>query len=119
MTSPSVNAFVQDLRLLGDQRYDIVQAVRQLVGSGFDAVEEEVKYGGIVFTAGIPFCGVFAYTAHVSVEFSSGARIRDVYGHLEGAGKGRRHIKLRCAEDVQTKRVAEYLPLALEAARAG
>ena len=55
--------------------------------------------------------------AYVSVEFSHGARIHDTLGALEGAGKGRRHLKLRSVEDIAAKGLAAYLPLALEAAR--
>jgi hypothetical protein len=38
---------------------------------------------------------------------------------MEGAGKGRRHLKLRSLADIQAKRLAEYLPLAIQAARGG
>ena len=64
------------------------------------------------------FGGVFAYQAHVSVEFSQGAAIDDPFGYLEGAGKGRRHVKLRRLGDVKASRLAAYLPLALAAAGA-
>jgi len=66
----------------------------------------------------VSFCGVFAYQGHVSVEFGQGARISDPFGHLEGAGKGRRHLKLGSIDDLVNKQLAQYLPLALEAARA-
>ena len=49
-----------------------------------DTVDEEVKYGGILFAAPVPFCGIFVYKQHVSVEFSHGAKIEDPYGLLEG-----------------------------------
>jgi hypothetical protein len=53
------------------------------------------------------------------VEFGNGAAIVDPYGQLEGSGKGRRHVKLRAIEDMAAKHLAEYLKLALHAARAG
>ena len=68
-------------------------------------------------SGGIQIGGVFAYAQHVSVEFSKGASIEDPYGYLEGAGKGRRHVKLRANEDIGRKHLAAYLPLALEACR--
>jgi len=83
------------------------------------SVTEEVKYGGILFSSGVQFCGVFAYKQHVSVESGSGAKIQDPLGHLEGSGKGRRHIKLHSVKDIKAKALAHYLPLALEAARSG
>ncbi|WP_027390596.1 DUF1801 domain-containing protein [Chrysiogenes arsenatis] len=93
----------------------MMQAVRTLIKSQFPTAEEEVKYGGILFCADVQFCGVFAYKAHVSVEFSHGAKINDSAGHLEGAGKGRRHIKLRTVADIEAKQLATYLRLAHEA----
>jgi hypothetical protein len=112
----SVQAYLHDLQLLGGPQFAIVQAVRALVAEQFPGVQEEVKYGGILFTAGVPFAGVFAYQAHVSVEFSHGAKVVDPNGQLEGKGKGRRHIKLHTVDDIQTRQLAVYLPLAHRAA---
>lgn len=114
-----VHDLLNDIRLLGDEQFRVVESVRRLVHQTFPSVTEEVKYGGIVFTVGVPFCGVYAYRQHVSVEFGHGARIADTLGHLEGGGKGRRHIKLRSAADVQTRQLVHYLPLALGAAKTG
>lgn len=113
----SVPALLDDIRLLSEDGHALVQAVRALVRATLRNVEEEVKYGGILFSSdGVPFGGVFAYRQHVSVEFGVGAAIADPHGHLEGQGKGRRHIKLRTIDDLATRKLAEYLPLALRAA---
>lgn len=117
MTTKAVQALLDDIRLLGNEQYALVEAVRALVKKTIPSVSEEVKYGGILFSSGMQFCGVFAYKQHVSVEFGSGANISDTLGHLEGSGKGRRHIKLHTAKDIKTKDLAHYLPLALEATR--
>lgn len=117
MATKSLEGLLADIRLLGATQYEVVEAVRALVKKGFKPVDEEVKYGGILFSSGVPFCGVFAYKEHVSVEFGKGASIRDVFGHLEGAGKGRRHLKLRSIDDIGGKKLAQYLPLALHAAK--
>ena len=114
----SVEALVADLQLLDGVQAQIVQAVRELVQQLYPGVREEVKYGGILFTAGVQFGGVFAYRAHVSVEFGHGAHIVDSIGLLEGAGKGRRHLKLRSVDDIAAKQLATYLPLAHQAAAA-
>lgn len=119
MTTKSVEQLVSDIRLLGEEQFGLVQGLRSLVKETVPSVTEEVKYGGVLFSSGIPFCGVFAYRKHVSLEFSHGALIADSFGHLEGGGKGRRHIKLRSVDDITAKRVAHYLPLALNAAKAG
>lgn len=112
----SVDALLDDLSMLDSQQAVIVQAVRDLVKSLYPRVTEEVKYGGILFSVGVHFCGVFAYREHVSVEFSQGAQIPDAIGHLEGRGKLRRHTKLRTVGDIGAKSLRQYLPLALDAA---
>lgn len=94
----------------------MVEAVRALVKKSFKTCSEEVKYGGILFSSGVQFCGVFVYREHVSVEFGSGAKINGPFGYLEGSGKGRRHIKLKAITDIEGKKLAQYLPLALQAA---
>lgn len=120
MAAKSVDALVADIRLLSEEGYALVQAVRDLTRQTLDAVGEEVKYGGILFSSGgVQFGGVFAYKQHVTVEFGSGASIVDPHGQLEGAGKGRRHIKLHALEDIRNKHLADYLKLALKAAGGG
>ena len=116
MTTQSVDALVQDVRLVSETNYEIVEAVRALVKKTFRSSSEEVKYGGILFSSGVQFCGVFAYKAHVSVEFGAGARIKDDLGLLEGSGKGRRHLKFNSVADVESKKLAAYLSLAHQAA---
>ncbi len=101
---------------MNENNYEIVQTVRALTARNFKATTEEVKYGGILFTSGIQFCGVFAYKEHVSVEFGSGAKIVDPFDHLEGSGKVRRHLKLRSLADITDKKLSAYLLLALQAA---
>ncbi len=75
-------------------------------------------YGGTMFehepgVAKTGFCGVFAYTNHVSLEFGRGVELDDVKGVLEGKGKGRRHIKLKSLDDLTGKAVESYLKQAV------
>jgi len=115
MTTPRVANLLEDIRRLSEDRFALVQALRQLVLDLDPGVSEEVKYGGLLFSAGKPFCGVFAYAKHVSLEFGDGAALPDEHGVLEGAGKLRRHIKLCKLDDVEQKHVLQYLTLALRA----
>jgi hypothetical protein len=117
MTTESVQALLEDIRLVSEQNYEIVEAVRALVKETFETTSEEVKYGGILFTSGVQFGGVFAYKAHVTVEFGSGSKITDTFGFLEGAGKGRRHVKLMSVAQIEDKKLAQYLSLALQASK--
>lgn len=71
-------------------------------------------YGGLVFEQqlGMPktcVCGIYAYSAHISIEFSQGALLDDPMGVLEGGGKHRRHIKLRSMGDILAKDVEGYI----------
>ena len=117
MTKKSVQALLEDIRLVSEQNYEIVEAVRALVQKTLEKTSEEVKYGGILFTSGVQFGGVFAYKAHVTVEFGSGAKITDTFGFLEGTGKGRRHVKLMSVAQIKDKKLAQYLSLALHASK--
>jgi len=115
MTNPRVANLLEDIRRLSEDRFALVQALRQLALGLGPGVSEEVKYGGLLFSAGKPFCGVFAYAKHVSLEFGDGAALPDEHTVLEGEGKLRRHIKLCALDDVEQKHVLHYLTLALRA----
>ncbi|MDO9599087.1 MAG: DUF1801 domain-containing protein [Azoarcus sp.] len=115
MPTDRISRLLEDLRLLDSGRFELVQALREII-LGLDAsVSEEVKYGGFLFSADKPFCGVFSYAKHVSLEFGAGASLPDTFKVLEGEGKLRRHIKLSSVQDIAAKHVREYLLLALNA----
>lgn len=113
--SARITQLLEDIRYRDEDRFKLVQALRTLVLGLDTGVSEEVKYGGLLFSTGTPFCGVFSYTQHVSLEFGAGASLPDPHQVLEGAGKLRRHIKLGSLQDISDKHVGEYLVLALQA----
>jgi hypothetical protein len=115
MPADRVQKLLQDLRLLDESRFELVQSLRELILGLNASVSEEVKYGGLLFFADKPFCGIFSYAKHVSLEFGEGASLPDKFKVLEGEGKLRRHIKLSTLEDIRAKHVPEYLRLALAA----
>lgn len=115
-TSPRIAQFLDDLRSVDESRFILVQSLRALVLGVDAAITEEIKYGGILFSAERSFCGVFAYTQHVSLEFGAGAALPDAFRVLEGTGKLRRHIKLLTVQDLEAKHVREYVVLARRAA---
>ena len=114
MAKKSVDALLDDIRYINEAHYQLVQEVRALVRDLVNTVSEEVKYGGILFSSDVLFAGVFAYKEHVTVEFGQGAKIQDTFGFLEGSGKFRRHIKLKVTSDIEDRRLADYVRLALE-----
>ncbi len=89
MATKNVQTLVDDIHHLGQEQYLVVEDVRKLVKAIVSPVSEEVKYGGILFTSDVQF-----------------------------GGKGRRHLKLYSVNDIESKQLAHYIPLALEAARA-
>ena len=109
MKNPLVDLFVHELQFESGARHDLVYRLRNLVLSVDAKITEEIKYGGILFSAGAPFCGLFSYPKHVALEFSRGAELDDPHGVLEGEGKKRRHIKLVAQPDLFGKNVRDYV----------
>ena len=115
MKNPHVDHFVHELQFeSGAARHDLVTRIRNLVLGVDDRITEEIKYGGILFSAGAPFCGLFSYARHVSLEFSRGAELDDPHGVLEGDGKKRRHIKLVGQPDLFQKNLRDYVSQAFQ-----
>ena len=117
MPADRISRLLEDIRLLDAGHFELVQALRGVILDLNPSISEEVKYGGLLFSLGKPFCGVFSYTKHVSLEFGAGASLPDAFKVLEGEGKFRRHIKLMSAQDISGKHVRDYLVLALEACK--
>jgi hypothetical protein len=116
MDNNKVTALLDDLRDYRAEIYQIVCVLRALVqGTALDATEE-VKYGGLLYTKKVPFCGIYAYAKHVTVEFSCGHALNDVRQVLEGQGKLRRHIKITALADIDSRYVKEYVDQAYEKA---
>lgn len=114
MATDRISKLLEDIRLLDQSRFELVQSLREIIQDLAPSIFEEVKYGGILFSAGKPVCGIFSYAKHVSLEFGEGAALPDKYKVLEGEGKLRRHIKLSSTRDISEKHVREYLVLALK-----
>ena len=91
----------------------IDEAIRLLIEDIAPDARYAPKYGGDVILPDPDsndfIGGIFAYTEHVSLEFSHGASFRDPDGHLEGKGKGRRHLKFREHGDVEAKNTRIFL----------
>ncbi len=102
----------------------IAAEIRALVAALVPGAGARAMYGGTMFEL-VPgdfstaFAGVFVYRAHVSVEFGRGAQLDDPLGVLEGKGRARRHVKLRCLGDIADKGVRDYLVRAAAALAEG
>ena len=114
MKNPEVDHFVHELQFQSGVRHDLVVRIRNLVLDVDPRITEELQYGGILFSAGSPFCGLFSYGTHVAIEFSRGAELDDPHGVLEGDGKKRRHIKLVAQPDLFQKNLRDYVSRAFQ-----
>ncbi|PIE45571.1 MAG: hypothetical protein CSA45_02430 [Gammaproteobacteria bacterium] len=94
-------------------KYALIQSLRDVVFKLCPKVSERIIYGGIMFSLGDDFGGVFAYKHHISFEFGQGCQFNDPDHLLEGKGKYRRHLKLTSLADVETKRVRGYVQQAI------
>lgn len=97
-----------------NDKTQIVQHLQEMILQVMPEAMLINKYGGIVIEriAGqtdTQCCGYFAYTTHVSLEFTQGAKLADPESMLEGNGKHRRHIKLYRVEDVEAKQCVKFL----------
>lgn len=110
-TSP-VQHWLDQLQHTQPVQFTLVSALRrQILGLAPD-IDEQVKYGGLLFGHPQPFCGLFAYHQHVSLEFSQGARLDNAAGLLQGNGKQRRHLKLQQLAELDAPAVQHYLQAA-------
>ena len=114
MNDEKVEQLLSDLRLTNPVGYELVQEVRKAVYSAVPKASERVMYGGFMFATTAQFCGVFAYTEHVSIEFGRGCDLHDPHRVLEGSGKLRRHIKVHTLTDIKAKHVLAYITQAHE-----
>jgi hypothetical protein len=109
MSDEKVAQLLSDLLLTNPDMYDLVQAIRTLVYTVVPNASERVMYGGFMFEWQVQFCGVFAYSKHVGIEFGRGCDLKDPHRVLEGKGKLRRHIKIIEFSDIEEKHLLDYI----------
>lgn len=98
-----VQIFLEEFMMVDSEKFEILQNLRKIVFANFPEVNERIMYGGIMFSLEDDFGGLFVRKKHVSLEFVHGAEMNDPKNLLEGTGKFRRHLKVRCLTDVQDK----------------
>ncbi|MCD8485026.1 DUF1801 domain-containing protein [Candidatus Woesebacteria bacterium] len=112
---PQITHFLSDIENTNPDTHKIITAVCDLFEKYQPGIQQDVKYGGIVFLVDDTLtAGVFPYTSHVSIEFSNGAKMDDPYQVLEGKGNLCRDIKLTPLNDLKEKHVADYIQRCLQ-----
>jgi len=108
-----VEKHLEDLMLLNEEQYNIVQKLRDIVFTIHPKTNERIMYGGIMFSSDEDFGGIFTRKNHISFEFGNGFLFDDPERLLEGKGKFRRHLKLRSLSDVSSKEVSFFVKQAI------
>lgn len=117
ISNTKVDDFFSDLALSDPEKQRIAVALRTEIKRQAKTAEERVMYGGILYFLDQPFCGIFSYKSHVTLEFSNGYQFEDKAGVLEGSGKLRRHIKFKQASEIIDKHTALYIEQAIRLAQ--
>lgn len=105
--------FLNELKSHDKEKYIIVKQLRSVILETCKA-DEEIKYGGLLYSKNKPFTGLFVSKAHVSMEFSEGAQFDDNKKLLQGIGKHRRHLKFTSASEINKTVVKNFLIQALK-----
>jgi hypothetical protein len=89
----------------------IEKSIKTFIKELFPKIEEEPKYGGILYNAeGYEyFCGVFSYKKHVTIEFSFGYQLKDPKNLLQGSGKYRRNLKFKNEDEISFTELKKFL----------
>lgn len=105
-----VEWFLQDILFQSPENYRIIESIRKIFNDSNSDLEEDIKYGGLVFKLEHTLMGgIFVYSKHISIEFSFGAELPDPDKLLEGKGKKRRHIKIHQIQDIKDKHVTYFV----------
>ena len=101
-----VQKFLDEIIMIDSEKYNTLNAMREIVFKTYPNTDERIMYGGIMFSLDTEdFGGLFVRKNHISFEFSSGAGMKDPHEILEGSGKFRRHLKIRSLADIKDKKV--------------
>ena len=103
-----VDKFLEAIKVKDLDRYEVLNALRNIVLEIFPKVIESYKYGGIMFSLNDYFGGLFVSKNHVSFEFTFGFKLRSKL-KLEGSGTYRRHLKVKVMSDYLEENLKELL----------
>jgi uncharacterized protein YdeI (YjbR/CyaY-like superfamily) len=109
--SKEVQDFLEEILATDEEKSSILKELREIVFTNFEETNEKIMYGGIMFSnqRDENWGGIFAYKNHVSFEFTEGFKLQDSNNILDGAGKKRRHIKIKSLADIEEKKVESFI----------
>ena len=104
-----VQSFLEEIMMIDDEKYEILQKLREIIFSNYPKTDERMMYGGIMFSLEDDFGGLFVRKNHISFEVINGFTIYDPKKFLEGTGKSRRHLKIKSLSDIKDKEVEFFI----------
>ncbi len=108
-----VQEFLDEIMRVDDEKFNMLQILREIVFSNYPKTDERMMYGGIMFSLEDDFGGLFLRKNHISFEFINGFSMNDPKKLLEGTGKFRRHLKIRSLADIKDKEVEFFVKQAV------
>ena len=108
-----VQRFLEEIMMFNDEQFNILQKLRELVFKIYPKTNERMMYGGIMFSLEEDFGGIFVRKNHISFEFVNGFTMKDPDKLLEGAGKFRRHLKIKSSLEIKNKKVEFFIKQAV------
>ena len=87
----------------------ICQKLRMLIFKALPGVDEEMKWGAIVYAGGKFYIG--ALKDHVNIGFAIKGLTKKEISIFEGSGKTMRHIKIKELRDIDEKKLVKLFKL--------
>ena len=110
----AIEELLRDFAVVNAERTEIIVSLRNIVLSLSPDLQEDIKYGGIVFLKHNQLLGgLFLRKTFVTMELSFGNELIDEDKILEGSGKFRRNLKFRDMSDIETKRATYFITQAI------
>lgn len=107
-----MNASVQNILLkLPDHRLRIADALRGIICSANDSIEENIKFGRINFSSGktdIAFLCCKSGHDHIELGFFKATSLNDPHHLFEGKGKEIRRIKINSLDKIPAEQITAW-----------
>lgn len=92
-----------------EEQIAVLNELRKLIHDTVDNVSEEIKWNMPVFNNGKDFAYLRFAKKHITLGFYNIDKIKDTDNLLEGDGNTLKHIKIKKADDIKPKVIAEWL----------
>jgi hypothetical protein len=91
-----------------DDQKEIMLAIRKILHTAVENVQEAFKWSRPVFSKGKDFAYLKTAKTYVSLGFNSFQKLDDPDNLLEGTGKDMRHIKIRKLEEINAELLSDW-----------